>query len=68
MTSQSFGKYTVWYNSIAVSFNSSYMGQNGSLHNKHTVEPLNKGHFGDTASVLVSKVVLFSEVKNVLML
>ena len=31
------------------------------------VEPLNKG-FGDTASVLISEVVLFLEVKNVLML
>ena len=34
----------------------------------YTVEPPNKGHFGDTASVLISEVVLFSEVKNVLML
>ena len=33
-----------------------------------TVEPPNKGHFRDTASVLVSEVVLFSEVKNILML
>ena len=35
---------------------------------KHTVEPLSKGHFGDTASVFISENVLFSEVKNVLML
>ena len=27
-----------------------------------TVEPPNKGHFGDTASVLISEVVPFSEV------
>ena len=31
---------------------------------KHTVEPLNKGHFGDTASVL-SRRLSFSEVKNI---
>ena len=30
----------------------------------YTVEPLNKGHFGDTASVRISEVVLFSEIKN----
>ena len=35
---------------------------------KYTVEPPNKGHFGDTASVLISEVVLFSEVKNIIML
>ena len=33
-----------------------------------TVEPPNKGHFRDTASVLISEVVLLSEVKNILML
>ena len=33
-----------------------------------TVEPPNKGHFGDTASVQILEVVLFSEVKKVLML
>ena len=33
-----------------------------------TVEPLNKEHFGDTASVLISEAVRFSEVKNVLVL
>ena len=42
---------------------SSMLSEKGS-----TVEPPNKGHFGGTASVLISEVVLFSEVKNVLML
>ena len=35
---------------------------------QYTVEPPNKGHFWDTASVLISEVVLFSEVRNVLVL
>ena len=30
----------------------------------HTVEPLNKGHFGTSLSVLCGEVVLFLEVKN----
>ena len=33
-----------------------------------TVEPPNKEHFGDTASVLISEVVLFRRVNNVLIL
>ena len=32
------------------------------VHDATTVEPPNKGHFGDTASVLISEVVPFSEV------
>ena len=32
------------------------------------MEPPIKGHFGDTASVLIMEVVPFSEVKNILML
>ena len=35
----------------------------GLTHAYTTVEPPNKGHFGDTASVLILEVVLFSEVK-----
>ena len=31
------------------------------------VEPPNKRHFGDTASVLILEVVLFSEVKKLLL-
>ena len=36
-------------------------------HRDNTMEPPNKGQFGDIASVLISEVVLFSEVKNILM-
>ena len=42
--------------------------QLGQTHYHYTVEPLSKGHFGISHFVLCREVVLFSEVKNILMI